>query len=196
MIEDFNSLRLAGPRVTLRSIGLDDVNTLFAIINSSREHLAEWLPWIDFVHSINDERHIVEQWLYDMQIRGAIHLCIIFENQIVGIIGTHQIDWMNQRTSVGYWVRRESTRNNFATEATAILLQYLFEGLRLHRVFIQAATDNGASNRVIKKLGFKWEGVLRENERIRDRYLDHNIYGMTQDDFANLRDSLSSYLKK
>lgn len=196
MIEDFNSLRLTGSRVALRSIGLEDVNTLFAIIQNSRAHLAEWLPWIDFVHSADDERHIVEQWVYDMQIKGAIHLCIIDGSQVVGIVGTHQIDWMNQRTSVGYWVSHGSTGNNFATEATAVLLQYLFESLRLHRVSIQAATGNGASNRVIEKLGFKLEGVLRGNERIRDTYLDHNIYGMTQADFAIQKNRLSVYFKK
>ncbi len=196
MIESFNSLRLFGATTVLRSVDLDDTGRLFSMIENSREHLQKWLPWIDFVHSLEDERHIVEQWIYEMQMRSAIHLCITAGDNLVGFISTHQIDWINQRTSVGYWIERSSIRKNFATEATAVLLDYLFENLKLHRVFIQAATENAASNRVIKKVGFKWEGVLRENERIRDRYLDHNIYGMTQGDFLGLKDVLSPYLGK
>ncbi len=195
-MDNFTSLQLYGKRTVLHSVGLNDVARLFSMIDGSREHLQEWLPWIDFVHSIDDERHIVEQWIYDMQMKSAIHLCITSEDKLVGFVSTHQIDWVNQKTSVGYWVGRRSLRHNYATEATAVLVNYLFENLRLHRIFIQAATGNAASNKVIKKLGFKWEGVLRENERIRERYLDHNIYGMTRSDFAEQRDIILPYLRK
>lgn len=196
MMEDFNSLAIPGARVVLRSVELKHVDGLFRIIGSSREHLEKWLPWVDYVQTVDDERHIVEQWIYEMQMRAAVHLCITFQDDLVGLISTHQIDWINQRTSVGYWMGSENVGKNFATEATAVLLTYLFDNLRLHRIFIQAATENTASNRVIKKLGFKWEGVLRENERVKDRYLDHNIYGMTQGDFTSLRESFSTYLKR
>lgn len=195
MLDNFNSLVISGARVKLRSPELGDVRTLFRIIENSRGHLEQWLPWVDFVHTADDERHIVEQWIYDMQLRAAVHLCITLGDDIVGLVGTHQIDWINQRTSIGYWIGKEHTGKHFATEATAILLTYLFESVKLHRVFIQAATGNKASNRVIEKLGFKWEGLLRENERVKDRYLDHNIYGMTQGDFSGLKESYSPYLK-
>ncbi len=182
--------------MVLRSARLDDVNELFRLISESREKLSDWLPWIEFVRSIDDERHIVEQWIYEMQLKSAIHLCVTYDSQIAGLVGTHQIDWMNQRTSVGYWMGNPYVGRHFTTEATAILLNYLFEKLKIHRVFIQAATENEPSNRVIKRLGFKWEGLLRENERIKDRFFDHNIYGMTQSDFASLKESHSVYLRK
>ncbi len=194
MMDDFNTLSLAGRRVALQAIKLKDVAALYRIISDSRQHLEMWLPWVDFIQSITDEQHIVEQWIYDMQIRMAIHLSVRIDGEIVGMVSTGQIDWTNQRTSIGYWIKRQSIRQNFATEATSILLSYLFKELRLHRVFIQAATGNDASNRVIKKLGFKIEGVLRENERVKNRFLDHNIYGMTSEDFECLKDTFLDYL--
>ncbi len=195
MLDNFNTLVIPGSRVILRSAELRDVRSLFRIIENSREHLEQWLPWVDFVQSVDDERHIAEQWIYDMQLRAAIHLCITCGNDIVGLVGTHQIDWINQRTSIGYWIGKEHTGKHYATEATAVLLNYLFDNVKLHRVFIQAATGNIASNRVIAKLGFKWEGLLRENERVKDKFLDHNIYGMTQSDFLVQKESFSTYLK-
>jgi len=80
-----------------------------------------------------------------------------------------------------------------ATEATAVLMEYLFEKLKIHRIYIQAATANTPSNRVIQKLGFKLEGVLKDNERIGDRFVDHNIYGMTIDEFVKTKRNLSQY---
>jgi ribosomal-protein-serine acetyltransferase len=196
MLDDFNSLSIPGARIVLRSVDLRDVDAIFRIICNSREHLEKWLPWVDFVQTIDDERHIVEQWIYDMQMRAAIHLCITFENEIVGLISTHQIDWVNQRTSIGYWIGRESTGKNFATEATAVLITYLFDTLKVHRIYIQAATGNAASNRVIEKLGFIWEGLLRENERVKNSFLDHNIYAMTSSDFKRLDKVFSPHVRK
>lgn len=196
MLDDFDALVIPGPRTVLRSVELRDVQILFNIIDSSREHLERWLPWVDYVHTSDDERQMVEQWIYEMQIRTAIQLCITVGDELVGLVGTHQIDWINQRTSIGYWIGKKNVGKGYATEATAILLNYLFERLKLHRVFIQAATKNGASNRVIEKLGFKWEGLLRENERVKDQYLDHNIYGMTHGDFSALNATISRFLKQ
>jgi ribosomal-protein-serine acetyltransferase len=193
-MDNFISLVLRGRRVTLLPVRLEDSNELFRIIVESREHLEKWLPWVDFVRTADDERQIVEQWLYEMQMRTAIHFCINVDDRIVGLVSTHQIDWMNQRTSIGYWIKSDMINQNISTEATAVLMEYLFEKLGIHRIYIQAATDNGASNRVIQKLGFKLEGILRENERIRDRYLDHNIYGMTKEGFSKIRQNLSHYL--
>jgi len=195
-MDDFGSLELAGNRVILTSVQFEEVEQLFSLIDGSRKHLATWLPWVEFVQKVDDERHIVEQWLYDMQIRAAIHLCITCDGEIAGVISTHQIDWLNQRTSIGYWVAHDQVRNHYATEATAILMTYLFDKLKLHRIYIQAATGNEPSNRVIKNLRFKFEGVLRENERVKETFLDHNIYGMTSEDFRECRDNLKQYLER
>lgn len=192
-MDNFNSLELKGRRIILHSVRIENASELFRIINDSREHLAKWLPWVDFVRCDDDERHIVEQWLYEMQMRTAIHFCININDQIVGLASTHQIDWMNQRTSIGYWIKNDMMNKSIATEATAVLMGYLFEKLKIHRIYIQAATGNAASNRVIQKLGYKFEGVLRDNERIGDRFVDHNIYGMTDDDFMKIKSNFSQY---
>lgn len=196
MMENFNSLALEGKEVMLRTVRLSDANELFRIITDSREHLERWLPWVDFVRSADDERHIVEQWLYEMQMKSAIHLCMNVESQIAGIISAHRIDWMNERASIGYWTKRDMTGRHIATGSAAVLTKYIFEELRLHRIYIQAATDNMPSNRVIQRLGFKLEGTLREDERIRDRFVDLNIYGMTVDDFEKTKENLSPYFAK
>lgn len=192
-MDGFGQIILMGRRIVLRAVRSSDCSELFKIIAESRPHLEKWLPWVHYVRSVDEESKIVEQWLYDMELRSAIHLCITLEERIVGLISAHQIDWMNQRTSIGYWIKSDMVNKNIVTESTANLMEYLFRKLRIHRIYIQAATDNIASNRVIKKLGFKFEGLLRENERLGDRFVDHNIYGMTSDDYNFARRQLADY---
>ena len=43
---------------------------------------------------------------------------------------------------------------------------------------VAAATDNHASLSVIRRLGFRFEGIARQAEKCAGRWLDHAIFGM------------------
>jgi ribosomal-protein-serine acetyltransferase len=48
----------------------------------------------------------------------------------------------------------------------------------LHRVEIRARVENARSRAVAERLGFKQEGVLRDEERVGDHYADRVLYAM------------------
>jgi len=64
------------------------------------------------------------------------------------------------------------------TSATRALLDYAFEIWKLNRLEIRAGTENLRSQRVPQRLGLVEEGVLREAERIGNRYVDHVVYSV------------------
>ena len=45
-----------------------------------------------------------------------------------------------------------------------------------------AATDNFASLGVIRRLGFRFEGIAREAERCQGRWLDHALFALVATD--------------
>jgi ribosomal-protein-serine acetyltransferase len=47
---------------------------------------------------------------------------------------------------------------------------------------VAAATDNHPSLAVIRRLGFRFEGIAREAERCNGRWLDHAVFGMLASD--------------
>lgn len=51
------------------------------------------------------------------------------------------------------------------------------------RLEVRAATENHRSRRVPERLGFVKEGVLRDAERINDRYIDHIVYSVLAEDW-------------
>ena len=84
--------------------------------------------------------------------------------ELVGIIGTHQIHWINRTVSIGYWLGEGYQGKGIMTKACKAVIQYLFEECGLHRIEIRAAVDNQKSRRIAERLSFSLEGILRQCE--------------------------------
>jgi ribosomal-protein-serine acetyltransferase len=50
-------------------------------------------------------------------------------------------------------------------------------------VEISCATDNKRSRAVAERLGFSQEGILRQTDRLHDRYVDSVFYGLLVDEW-------------
>jgi RimJ/RimL family protein N-acetyltransferase len=73
-------------------------------------------------------------------------------------------------------------------EAVRVLTSYLFD--REDAIRVQATTDldNAAMRRVLERLGFGFEGVLRGFMPSADGAArDYTVYGMTRDDWENVK---------
>ncbi len=70
------------------------------------------------------------------------------------------------------------------TEAVRVALQYLFEVKRLHRVTIDPEVDNRRAIRVYEKAGYRFDGVLRHNDRFEDgRWVDSYMMSILEDEW-------------
>jgi [ribosomal protein S5]-alanine N-acetyltransferase len=67
-----------------------------------------------------------------------------------------------QRAELGYVLGYESWNKGIATEALSALIQAAFTDLKLRRLEAQVQPSNAASIRVLEKLGFEREGLMRE----------------------------------
>ena len=87
-----------------------------------------------------------------------------------------------QSASLGYWVGVNHARNGYMKEALQILIPTLFIDLRLNRLEAATLEDNTASRNLLKKIGFKKEGVLRKYLKINGTWRDHVLYGLLEND--------------
>jgi RimJ/RimL family protein N-acetyltransferase len=69
------------------------------------------------------------------------------------------------------------------TEAIRLFLGYGFEQLGLHRISLSVLNFNPRARRVYDKVGFVTEGVLREEHRWGDRWIDVTIMSMLASDW-------------
>ncbi|MFP7494310.1 GNAT family protein [Terribacillus saccharophilus] len=155
-----------------------DSEKLFQLIDSSREHLRQWLLWVDQNTTVEHSRQFIQHTLEQFASNNGFTAGIWYQGALAGVIGFHEIDWQNRSTGLGYWLGEEYTGLGLMRKAVSKSLDYAFLDLRLNRVEIRSAIGNVRSRRIPEKLGFTHEGTIRQAEKLVYGYVNHNIYGM------------------
>jgi len=63
------------------------------------------------------------------------------------------------------------------------LLKFLFENFDIHKVWIEARVDNTRAISAYKKIGFKREGLLREENYFNGKFVDCIRFGILRKEF-------------
>lgn len=86
---------------------------------------------------------------------------------------------------IGYWVFSPFTGKGIATAACALGMDHGFGRVGVHRITATHLPENEASHRVLKKNGFRNEGLLRRNLHINGRWRDHYLMALTADEYTD-----------
>ncbi len=81
-----------------------DADELFALTDLNRLYLRQWLPWLDNITRIEDTRAFIRSAQAQASQNNGRQLAIRHHGRIAGIIGHHQIYWLNRLMSLGCWV--------------------------------------------------------------------------------------------
>jgi ribosomal-protein-alanine N-acetyltransferase len=83
---------------------------------------------------------------------------------------------------IGYWVDQRLAGRGIIPTAVALATDYCFEVLRLHRIEIAIRPENGASLRVVAKLGFRPEGLRPRYLHIDGDWRDHLVFALNAEE--------------
>jgi [ribosomal protein S5]-alanine N-acetyltransferase len=103
-------------------------------------------------------------------------------DQCLGLVNYHDGHIRNKRAAIGYIVDPAHCRQGVATEAVSAMIRLCFEDLGLHRLQAFIHPDNAPSLKLIEKLGFRREGLLRENLRVGEEWRDDLLYALLSTD--------------
>jgi ribosomal-protein-serine acetyltransferase len=103
---------------------------------------------------------------------------IVLDGEIAGVVGFVERKQEANSGSLGYWLAQAHQGRGLMTKAVSALTDHAFDEWHLNRVEIQAGTGNRKSRAIPERLGFQQDGVLREYERVGDRYIDIVVYSL------------------
>jgi RimJ/RimL family protein N-acetyltransferase len=75
----------------------------------------------------------------------------------------------------------------YGTEATSLMVDYLFLSKDIARIQAQTDAGNVASQKVLQKVGFKKEGIIRKSVFARGEWRDRALYSILREEWKKPR---------
>jgi ribosomal-protein-serine acetyltransferase len=164
--------------IILQKVRIKSAKEIYACIDNSREYLRQWLPFVDQTESWKD----TEKYLKSIhEARGALKDLVFevrYKDKIVGLIGLKDIDLVNNKAEIGYWLTKDAVGKGIMTRSCAALINYCFDELKLNKLWIRCAVENTRSCNIPKQLGFCFEGIERQGELLQGKYHDLKVYSL------------------
>ncbi len=104
------------------------------------------------------------------------------DDRLMGSIGFNAISTWADRAALGYELARRAWGHGFATEAVREVVRFGHERMRLNRIEAAVMIGNEASVRVLRRVGFVEEGVLRAYGYWKGRYHDLRMFSIVRTD--------------
>ena len=109
--------------------------------------------------------------------RRGHHWAITLDENTIGLIRL-ELSKRNSTGDIGYELHPDRWGNGYATEVLKEVVRYSFEELKLHRLCAWAYEPNKASQRVLVKAGFTYEGTMRKRCSWGDDWVDDLMFGL------------------
>lgn len=107
------------------------------------------------------------------------------EGALVGQLNVSNIVLGSFRScTVGYWVAQSVAGKGIVPTGLALACDHVFTVLGLHRVEINIRPENAASLAVVRKLGFRDEGLRSRMLHIDGDWRDHRSFALTTEDLG------------
>lgn len=181
-------------RLHIRAIAFGDGAAKAEAVAESWDDLDRWLTWTQ-VHTraeLTDplfQEEQIRRAIADMILRNTIRLLAIEKEtgKPAVYFGFHKLDWVARQFELDFWTSKALRNRGYATEACRAAIDWAFRQLQATVINVTHTKGNATSEKVIKKLGFKFTHILPYSAPLTDGMLHDNYkYSLSLDDWPNL----------
>ena len=172
-------------RLLLRQLTMDDLEFVYQHFRDPKvsQYLMDEPPPAN-----HDEARAIINFFLEPEAKAQNRWAIVrkADGRVIGTIGYHR--WMRAyfRAEVGYDLSPDCWGQGYMTEAFREVIRHGFERLALHRIDALVYTGNDASIQLLKRMGFKQEGLLRDYFYLNGQFYDHYLFGLLRADWEEM----------
>jgi len=169
-------------RLLLRKLSLDDIQEYYEF--ASDPIVSANTLW-DRHESLEDTINDMAYVLKNFELRRAYRWGIVYKplNKLIGRTGLISWDIRHQRAEIGFALSSQYWNKGIMTEATREIIRYSFEQLDVNRIEGRCNYNNIGSARVLENIGMKFEGVLRQQLKIKGDFIDQKMYAVLKSEY-------------
>ena len=170
--------------ITLRPLQFDDMDSVYGWMSDIEFALwGGWTPPIEAPLSRDTFRPLFEQHFVQTK-EDQLMLGIEFEKRLVGFVQLVRIDHRMRRALIGIGIGEKNLRGRgIGKTALRILLDYAFSVKGLERIYTEVFSFNERSRKLMERVGFQQEGLLRQHDFHNGVRQDTYIFGILKPEF-------------
>jgi ribosomal-protein-alanine N-acetyltransferase len=172
-------------RLRLRKLSSRDANDIYEY--ASLPEVAENVSW-EHHRNISDSIHFLKMIIsqYENCIPSPWGIVYKENSKLIGTIGYHIHSSVNFFAEVGYALSKDYWNMGIMTEALLEVLDFGFSRMNLNRIEATCMLNNAASEKVLKKCGMKYEGIMKQKIFAKEKFHDLKLFAVTKGEFNNL----------
>jgi len=171
--------KLFGALVNLRELSAEDAQDMTHLMNYN---ISKYLYNVPVPYSVQDALNFIKSSHSDFKSLTGLHFAIEYRRGksehrsnnnllFVGSIGLKNIDLVNKKANLGYWIGEQYWNRGIATECVRLMIDYaLSYQLALNEISAYVFPENEASIRVLEKNGMRSNGEVNEYHEMSKSY--------------------------
>lgn len=162
---------------TIRKWKLSDAADLAAALSNKKiqDNLRDGLP---YPYTEEDGKEYISSMLSADE-NDTFAFAVVADGKAVGSIGVFRQTNIHRCTAeVGYYIAEEYWGKGIMTSALREACDFVFNNSDIIRIYAEPFTYNKASCRVLEKVGFQCEGILRNNAVKNGNIQDMKMYAL------------------
>lgn len=170
-------MRYKSDRIYLRTLEESDARNF---LNTTKDQEIRYMTGTKVSFTLEQIQQHIRHSNEDTS-RYDFAICLNENDQMIGELSISDIDEDNRKA--GFRISMNSiplTGKGFGTEATQLVLKFVFEELKLNRLQLEVFSHNKRGIRAYEKSGFKKEGILRESLYYNGNFSDEIIMSIIQ----------------
>lgn len=118
--------------------------------------------------------------------KNSFKWVILDGSDILSLVGLCSINQMMGTAEIGYQVNPKFRKQGIGTKAVLSLVMEVFKTTKLRKLTAIISAKNIPSCKIVEKIGFKQEGLLRKHFIINGQEVDERFYGIFKDEVIDL----------
>lgn len=172
-------------RLVLREVTKEDANSILHYLSD-----AEVMKYygLDPFNSLDNTLDEISWYQSIYNNKTGIRWGITLKEQgiVIGSCGFHNTVSQHFRTEIGFELSKEQWGKGIAAEAVGAIINYGFEHMHFQRIEALIEPPNLSSQRLVEKIGFVREGLLRNYEFTRGKFDDLYMYSLLKQDLDKI----------
>jgi len=173
--------------IYIRPYVLDDAAVILEMNLRNREHFEYWMPVkpLPEQYTLEGQRERIfrHQELMKQDAYYAYGVFLSETDQLIGDVSAMFIQRGPAETCmIGYQLDAVYGGKGYMAQAVGLFVDHLFDVHQFHRIRAEVMPANVGSIRVLEKVGFRKEGIAKQNLFINDAWEDFILFALLKED--------------